>query len=63
MHFVKYLDCNINELKHCIFQLKSVCTLVVYSPLSSQDALKHHLSSLKTVLISLQPRLLERKFS
>ena len=32
------------------------------NPLSPYDALKHHLTSLKTDLIFLQPRVLERKF-
>ena len=33
-----------------------------FNPLSPHDALKHHLTSLKTDLISLQPRVWERKF-
>ena len=32
------------------------------NPLSPHDALKHHFTSLKTDLIFLQPRVLERKF-
>ena len=32
------------------------------NPLSPHDALKHHFTSLKTYLIFLQPRVLERKF-
>ena len=32
------------------------------NPLSPHDALKHNLTSLKTYLIFLQPRVLERKF-
>ena len=32
------------------------------NPLSPHDALKHYFTSLKTDLISLQPRVLERKF-
>ena len=32
------------------------------NPLSPHDALKHHLTSLKTDLISLQQRVLGRKF-
>ena len=32
------------------------------APLSSYDALKHYFTSLKTDLILLQPRVLERKF-
>ena len=31
-------------------------------PLSPHDAIKHHFASLKTDFISLQPRVLERKF-
>ena len=31
------------------------------NPLSPHDALKHHFTSLKTQLISLQPRVLEGK--
>ena len=34
----------------------------VLNPLSPHDALKHHFTSLKTSLIFLQPRVLERKF-
>ena len=37
-------------------------TLVDINPLSPHDALKHHFTSLKTDLIFLQPRLLEREF-
>ena len=37
--------------------------IVHINPLSSQDALKHHFTSLKTDLIFLQPRVLERKFT
>ena len=33
-----------------------------FNPLSPHDALKHHFTSLKTDLISLQQRVLERKF-
>ena len=33
------------------------------NPLSPHDALKHHFTSLKTRLIFLQPRVLERKFT
>ena len=36
--------------------------LSTFNPLSPYDALKHHLTSLKKDLISLQPRVLERKF-
>ena len=32
------------------------------NPLSPHDALRHHFTSLKTDLIFLQPRVLERKF-
>ena len=32
------------------------------NPLSPHDALKYHLTSLKTDLIFIQPRVLERKF-
>ena len=32
-----------------------------FNPLSAQDALKHHFTSLKTDLIFLQPRVLEQK--
>ena len=34
----------------------------IFNPLSPHDALKHHFTSLKTYLIFLQPRVLERKF-
>ena len=34
----------------------------IFNPLSPHDALKHHLTSLKTDLIFLQPRVLELKF-
>ena len=33
-----------------------------FNPLNPHDALKHHFTSLKTDLIFLQPRVLERKF-
>ena len=33
------------------------------NPLSHQDAIKHHFTSLKTDLFSLHQRVLERKFS
>ena len=33
-----------------------------FNPLSPHDALKHHFTSLKTILIFLKPRVLERKF-
>ena len=36
--------------------------LQMFNPLSPHDASKHHLASLKTDLISQQPRVLERKF-
>ena len=34
----------------------------VFNPLSPHDALKHHFTSMKTDLIVLQSRVLERKF-
>ena len=37
-------------------------TFMMINPLSPHDALKHHFTSLKTDLIFLQPRVLERKF-
>ena len=37
--------------------------IVIFNPLSPHYALKHHFTSLKTDLIFLQPRVLERKFS
>ena len=36
--------------------------LYLFNPLSPRDALKHHFTSLKTDLISLQLGVLERKF-
>ena len=36
--------------------------LIMINPLSPHDALKHHFTSLKTGLIFLQPRVLERKY-
>ena len=36
--------------------------IVLFTPLSPRDALKHHFTSLKIDLIFLQPRVLERKF-
>ena len=35
---------------------------ILLNPLNPHDALKHHFSYLKTDLIFLQPRVLERKF-
>ena len=37
-------------------------TIVTLNPLSPHDTLKHHFTFLKTDLIFLQPRVLERKF-
>ena len=34
----------------------------VFNPLSPHDALKHHFTSMKTDLIFIQQRVLERKF-
>ena len=43
--------------------IKKSCILGHHvNPLSPHDALKHHFTSLKTDLIFLQPRGLERKF-
>ena len=37
-------------------------TFDLLNPLSPHDAIKHHLTSLKTDLIFLQPRVLEQNF-
>ena len=42
--------------------LHAMTQLLIFNPLSPHDALKHHFASLKTYLIFLQPRVLERKF-
>ena len=41
---------------------KAKIVYVKINPLSPHDALKHHFTSLKTYLIFLQPKVLERKF-
>ena len=37
--------------------------MMIFNPLSPHDALKQHFTSLKTDLIFLQSRVLERKFA
>ena len=46
---------------HMKLNLDVIFSLFI-NPLSPHDALKHHFTSLKTDLIFLQPRVLERKF-
>ena len=40
----------------------STHALIIINPLNLHDALKHYITSLKTDLIILQPRVLETKF-
>ena len=46
---------------HVKFNVNLIATQI--NPLSPHDALKHHFTSLKTDLIFLHSRVLERKFS
>ena len=50
-----------NDEKNVIYMATEKCHYLI-NPLSPQDALMHHFTSLKTYLIFLQLRVLERKF-
>ena len=62
--------CILNSEKQCIYflsvtgkrSLEMNYDILYINPLSPHDALKHHFTSLKTDLIFLQLRVLERKF-
>ena len=54
-HWEVLLDNHVNINRMIFLRLR-------FNPLSPHDALKHHFTSLKTDLISLQQRVLERKF-
>ena len=46
---------------HVLPSRSNICYCRLFNPFSPHDALKHHFTSLKTDLILLQPRVLERK--
>ena len=48
-------------LGNCVHDNIYIDSYLTLNPLSPDDALKHHLTSLKTELIALQPTVLEKK--
>ena len=50
------------RLKHFDIFIAFSLNILFFNPLSPHDALMHHFTSLKTDLIFLQPRVLEREF-
>ena len=59
--FLKGSIKSVQKVTYHITPYECVKSLTI-NPLSPHDALKHHFTSLKTDLIFLQPRVLERKF-
>ena len=58
----EYITEYLNQINHINSLVAFMHHVSYLNPLSLHDALKHHFTSLKTHLIFLQPRALERKF-